>query len=137
MAVCLFFWGSASKRLAFFGLVIRRTLYDHILLSRPAYGGWGPLSSSFQAHFWSPNTTPKADPPFLSFSRSPVLYPAVLKALTGIFQGYPCISHRVFQGPSHIFRPFQSLIKKRRNPQAGFITGCLGFSLAKILLFYL
>lgn len=100
-------------------------------------GAGEPLSSSFQAHFWSPNTTPKADPPFLSFSRSPVLYPAVLKTLTGIFQGYPCISHRAFQGPSRIFRPFQGLIKKRRDPQAGFITGCLDFSLAKILLFYL
>ena len=72
-------------------------------------GAGESLSSPFQAHFWSPNTTPKADPPFLPFSRSPALYPAVLKALAGIFRDIPAFLTELFKAPPTSSEPFKAL----------------------------
>ena len=112
MAVCLFFWRSASKRLAFFGLVIRRTLYDRILLSRPAYGGWGAVKFALSGPFLESKHNSQSRPTFpLIFSFS--------STLSGCFEGpdrrFLGISLHFSQGFSRPLPHFPTLSKSYKE----------------------
>ena len=88
---------------------------DHILLSRPAYGGWGAVKFVLSGPFLESKHNSQSRSTFpLIFSFSSTLS-GCFEGSARHFQGYPCISHRTFQGPSYTFRSFQSPIKTTKG----------------------